>query len=50
MSKAEGPCPQLVFDQPIKMPVANGWAKEDAVGPLDLFRLGTGKKGDGGLP
>jgi hypothetical protein len=21
---AEGPCPQLIFDLPIKMPVANG--------------------------
>ena len=28
------------------MPVANGWAKGDGAGPLDLCRLGTGKKGD----
>jgi hypothetical protein len=24
---ADGPCPQLFFDQSIKMPEANGWAK-----------------------
>jgi hypothetical protein len=33
----EGPCPQLVFDQSIKMPAANGWAKGDGVGLLDLL-------------
>jgi hypothetical protein len=40
--KCKGPCPQLVFDQSIKMPVANGWAKgEEMVGPLDFCRLGS---------
>lgn len=42
MSKAEGPCSQMVCGQPIKMPVANDLAKGDGEGPLDLFRLGTG--------
>jgi hypothetical protein len=30
----KGPCLQLVFDQPIKMPVANNWAKEHGTGPV----------------
>ena len=36
---SEGPCPQLVFDQSIKMPVANGWAKGDRAGLLDFHGL-----------
>lgn len=38
-TNAEGPCPQLVFDLSIKMPVANGWEKGDRAGPLELLRL-----------
>lgn len=34
----------MVFDQSIKMLMANGWAKGDGVGPLDLCGLGTAKK------
>ena len=36
----KAPYPQLVFDQSIKMPAANGWAEEDGVGPLELHGLG----------
>ena len=36
----EDPCPQLVFGQSIKMPVANGWAKGDEVELLDFRGLG----------
>lgn len=31
---------QLVFDQSIKMPATNGWAKGDGAGPLELHGLG----------
>ena len=37
---AEDLCPQLAFDQSIKMPAANNWAKGDGVVPLDLCGLG----------
>lgn len=30
----------MVFDQSIKMLMANGWAKGDRVGPLELPELG----------
>lgn len=39
-SNAEGPCPQLVFDEAIKMPAAYGWAKGEGQGPLNLFGIG----------
>ena len=32
------------FDQSIKMPEANDWAKRDGAGPLDLHGLGTRRK------
>lgn len=34
------PCPEFVFDWPIKMPAANDWAKGGRVEPLELHRLG----------
>ena len=37
---AKGPCPQLAFSRPIKMPVANGWAKGDGEELLELCGLG----------
>ena len=46
MSKPEGPCHQLVFDQSIKSqcPMAGQVAE---VGPLDLYGLGTGRRKEG---
>lgn len=39
-SNVEGPCPQLVLDQSIKLLVANGWGKGDRAETLDLCRRG----------
>lgn len=46
MSKRWRSLPQLVFDRSIKMPAANGWAKDNRVGPLELCRMGL-REGDG---
>lgn len=40
-SHALGPCPHWVFDWPIKMPLANGWARGRT---LRVVRLGCRKK------
>jgi hypothetical protein len=34
----------LIFDQSIKTPRADGWAKGDRVGPLELCRIETREK------
>jgi len=42
--KAENPCPELVFDRSIKMPVDDGWAKVDGMEPFDLLWIGVRKE------
>ena len=37
MALSKGPCPQSVFDQAIKMPLANGWERGDRAGLLELL-------------
>jgi hypothetical protein len=37
VANAEGPCPPLVFDESIKMPVAKGWANGDRQGRTFRF-------------
>lgn len=32
----KGSCPQLIFDQSVKIPGTNGWAKGDRAGPWEL--------------
>ena len=34
----------MFFYRPIKITETNGWAKGDGIGPLEFFRLRTGKK------